>query len=164
MKNLISYVINKKDKNKEEKEDSRINEKKTKIKHMPNIKPNNGNDELMNWFKTRDYKGNIIPEHLRFVYIPGKGSWPVNQFERTLFDEYHEKRDQIPKPRLYLFNKSIKDKSIIKSNAIKPMICKNNIILDNDSIELNFESKRTYNYEVSNSNEHYLMNIMKKEI
>ena len=124
--------------------------KENEIKKERRKMPTGQATEYLNKVTILDYKGNIIPEHLQVIYIPGKGSWSVDQFERTLFDEYHEKRDQIPKPRLYLFN-MIKDKSNIKSNAIKPMIIKKNILLDNDVIELNFESKliRTYNYKVS---------------
>ena len=155
MKNLFSNILNKKSKEKikEEKEEINVNEiietpKENEIKKERRKMPTGQATEYLNKVTILDYKGNIIPEHLRFVYIPGKGQWPVDQFKRTLFDEYHEKRDQIPKPRLYLFN-IIKSK--IKSNAIKPIISKNNIILDNDVIELNFESKRirTYNYEVA---------------
>ena len=144
-------MLNKKQDNNKEKENEIIEKpKENEIKKERGKQPTGQATEYLNKVTILDYKGNIIPEHLRFVYIPGKGSWPVDQFKRTLFDEYHEKRDQIPKPRLYLFN-MIKDKSNIKSNAIKPMIGKNNIILDNDVIELNFESKRirTYNYEVA---------------
>jgi hypothetical protein len=106
--------LNKKDKNKEtkEKEKPKINE------IVIDIELPTGQADPQFDFEITDYKGNIIPEHLRFVYIPGKGSWPVDQFKRTLFDEYHEKRDQIPKPRLYLFN-IIKSK--IKSNAVQSL-------------------------------------------
>jgi hypothetical protein len=163
MKNLFSNLLNKKDKDKKTKEIPKKNEILTNIE-LPTSQtdpqfdyeiekeilklPTGQATEFSDEITILDYKGNIIPEHLRFVYIPGKGSWSVDQFERTQFDEYHEKRDLIPKPRLYLFD-NIKNKSVIKSNAIKPMIGKNNIILDNDAIELNFESKRRYNYEVS---------------
>jgi hypothetical protein len=152
MKNLFSNILNKRNKeiNKEEKEEINVNEiietPKEEIKKEIRKQPTGQATEYLNKVTILDYKGNIIPEHLRAIYIPGKGSWPVNQFERTQFDEYHEKRDLIPKPRLYLFN-MIKSK-ISKYSAIKPMIGKNNIIIDNDAIELNFESKRTYNYEV----------------
>ena len=148
MKNLFSNILNKKPKEiiNEEKEELNLNvtiekSKENEIKKERGKQPTGQATEYLNKFILHDYKGNIIPEHLLFVYIPGKGSWSVDQFKRTLFDEYHEKRDQIPKPRLYLFN--IKNsQSNIKSNAIKPMISKNNIILDNDVIKLNFESKR----------------------
>ena len=146
MKNLFSNILNKKPKEiiNEEKEELNVNEIKKERRKLPTGQAT----EYLNKFILHDYKGNIISEHLRMIYIPGKGLWRVDQFKRTLFDEYHEKRDQIPKPRLYLFN--IKNsQSNIKSNAIKPMISKNNIILDNDVIKLNFESKRTYNYEVA---------------
>jgi hypothetical protein len=154
MKNLFSNILNKKQKEiiEEEKEELNLNEiietPKEEIKKEIRKLPTGQATEFSDEITILDYKGNIIPEHLRFVYIPGKGSWSVDQFERTQFDEYHEKRDLIPKPRLYLFD-NIKNKSVIKSNAIKPMIGKNNIILDNDVIELNFESKTTYNYEIS---------------
>jgi hypothetical protein len=139
-------MLNKKQDNNKEKENEIIekpkeNEIKKEIRKMPTGQAT----EYLNKVTILDYKGNIIPEHLRFVYIPGKGQWPVDQFKRTLFNEYHEKRDQIPKPRLYLFN-IIKSK--IKSNAIKPIISKNNIILDNDVIELNFKEKYIYNDEI----------------
>ena len=152
MKNLFSNILNKKSKEiiKEEKEELNVNEimetpKENEIKKERGKQPTGQATEYLNKVTILDYKGNIIPEHLRFVYIPGKGSWSVDQFKRTLFDEYHEKRDQIPKPRLYLFN-IIKSK--IKSNAIKPIISKNNIILDNDVIELNFKEKYIYNDEI----------------
>jgi hypothetical protein len=155
MKNLFSNILNKKPKEiiKEEKDKLNVNEiietpKKNEIKKERRKQPTGQATEYLNKVTILDYKGNIIPEHLRVIYIPGKGSWSVDQFKRTLYDEYNEKRDQIPKSRLYLFN-MIKDKSNIKSNDIKPMISKNNIILDNDVIELKFESKRTYNYEVA---------------
>jgi hypothetical protein len=139
-------MLNKKQDNNKENENEIIEKpKENEIKKERGKQPTGQATEYLNKVTILDYKGNIIPEHLRFVYIPGKGQWPVDQFKRTLFDEYHEKRDQIPKPRLYLFN-IIKSK--IKSNAIKPIISKNNIILDNDVIELNFKEKYIYNDEI----------------
>jgi hypothetical protein len=93
-----------------------------------------------------DYKGNIIPEKLATIFIPNRGFITVNKNERTLFDDYHEKRHLIKKPRVYLFQQyTIDNKSHKFKSEIKPMITKHDILFDDDLIKCNFESKDRYN-------------------
>jgi hypothetical protein len=150
MKNLFSNILNKKHKeiNKKEKLELKVNEMKEKTNETRQLPTGQAIDYLNKSTIIQDYKGNIIAEYLRIIYIPGKGLWRVDPFERTLFDEYHVKRDLIPKPRLYLFDK-IESQSNIKSNVVNPIISKNNILLDNDVIEFNFKRKQIGNDEVS---------------
>jgi hypothetical protein len=150
MKNLFSNILNKKHKeiNKKEKVELKVNEMKEKTNETRQLPTGQAIDYLNKSTIIQDYKGNIIAEYLRIIYIPGKGLWRVDPFERTLFDEYHVKRDLIPKPRLYLFDK-IESQSNIKSNVVNPIISKNNILLDNDVIEFNFKRKQIDNDEVS---------------
>jgi len=156
MKNLFSNILHKKynEINKKEKEEEfNTNEIKEKPKENEigeerRTLPNGQATEYLNIITVLDYKGNIIPEHLRAIYIPGKRKLAIDESKRTLFDEYHEKRDLIPKPRLYLFN-MIKNKSNIKFSTIKPMISKNSILLDNDVIGFNYKKKQINHDEVS---------------
>jgi len=96
----------------------------------------------------KDYKGNIIPEHLASIYIPDKGTLHPNEEERTLFDEYYEKREFIPKPRVYKFDLS---KRIIKfrlfnNNPVIIKMKKEDILLD-----LSYLSKYSSKYNSSES-------------
>jgi hypothetical protein len=112
MKNLFSNILNKKQKEIiEEKKEEELNTNEIKEKPKENeigeekrTLPNGQATEYLNIITVLDYKGNIIPKHLRAIYIPGKRKLAIDESKRTLFDEYNEKRDLIPKPRLYLFN------------------------------------------------------------
>ena len=53
----------------EEKEELNVNEIKKERRKLPTGQAT----EYLNKFILHDYKGNIIPEHLRMIYIPGKG-------------------------------------------------------------------------------------------
>jgi hypothetical protein len=92
---------------------------------------------------------NILNKKQKEIIEEEKEELNVNEIIETPKEEIKKEIRKLPTGQATIYGILNMVKSKIKSNAIKPMIGKNNIILDDDVIELNFESKTTYNYEIS---------------